>query len=289
MVPFAPRGGNDVIARLLARKLSDSLGQQVVVENRPGAGGNIGIGYVAKSAPDGYTILTVTNSFMVNPSLYANAPYDPFKDFVPLTLIASSPNVLAVHPSFPANTLTELIAVIKSHPGKYSIASGGSGTTSQLSIEQFKLTLGLDLTAVPFNGAAPAIQSTIAGHTPLTIIVLPSTVPHIKAGQLRALAVTSSRRSPTVPDVPTMAEAGVAGQETETIQGALVPAGTPQSIVARLHEEIVKALALPDVKERITSLGFTVVANKPGEFGAQISAEVAKWSKLIKAANIKPD
>jgi tripartite-type tricarboxylate transporter receptor subunit TctC len=274
-------------ARLIAQKLSENLGQQFYVENQAGAGGNIGMGNAAKSAADGYTILVVSSSFVVNPSLYARIPYDPFKDFAPVTLAAASPNVLVVHPSESAKTVKELIAQIKANPSKYNYAMPGAGTTPHLSGELFRLTLGLDIVAVPFTGAGPAIQSAVAGHTPIAFTALPPAAPQVKDGKLRALAVTSQKRSAALPDVPTMAEAGLADQEADTMQGILVPAGTPKEIVDLLHREIVKIIALPDIQARMAQLGFEPVANTPAEFSERIKAEIAKWGKVIRDAKIK--
>jgi tripartite-type tricarboxylate transporter receptor subunit TctC len=287
IVPFAPGGPTDVIARIVAQKLSENLGQQFVVENRAGAGGNIGMAAVAKAAPDGYTVLVSSSSIVVNPSLYANIPFDAVRDFAPVTYAAASPNVLVVHPSVDAKSVRELIALIKANPGKFSFATPGIGTTPDLSGHLFKLALGLDLVAVPFNGAGPAITSTIGNQTPIAFTALPPTTPHVKSGALRALAVTSKTRSSALPDVPTLAEAGVAGQEADTLQGVLVPAGTPKEIIDTLHREIVRIVALPEVKERLAGLGFDPVANRPEEFAAQIRAEIAKWGKVVKDANIK--
>jgi tripartite-type tricarboxylate transporter receptor subunit TctC len=287
IVPFAPAGPTDVIARILGQKLSQSLGQQFVIENQPGAGGNIGIGNAAKSAPDGYTILVVSSSYVVNPSLYDKVPYDPYKDFMPVSMAAASPNVLVVNPSLPANNLKELIALIKANPGKYNFASAGTGTTPHLSGELFKLSLGLDIVHVPFNGAGPAIQSAVGGHTPIAFTALPPAAPMVKDGKLRGLAVTSATRSPALPDVPTIAEAGLPGQEADTLQGVLVPAATPPDIVALLHREIVKAIATDDVKQRFAELGFEAAGTSPEQFAAQIKDEVAKWGKVIREANIK--
>ncbi len=287
VVPFAPGGPTDVIARILAQKLSENLGQQFVVENRAGAGGNIGMSLAAKAAPDGYTVLVVSSSFVVNPSLYANVPYDPYKDFAPVTYAAASPNVLVVHPSVDAKNVRELIALIKANPAKFSFATPGMGTTPDLSGHLFKLALDLDLVAVPFNGAGPAITSTIGNQTPIAFTALPPTTPHVKSAALRALAVTSRTRSSALPDVPTLAEAGVPDQEADTLQGVLVPAGTPKEIIDRLQGEIAKIVAMADVKERLATLGFTPVANKPEEFAAQIRAEIAKWGKVVRDAKIK--
>ena len=287
IVPFAPAGPTDVIARIIAQKLSENLGQQFYVENQAGAGGNLGMGAVANAPGDGYTILFVSSSFVVNPSLYAKIPYDPHKDFAPVTLAAASPNVLCVHPSVPAKNVKELIELIKSSPGKYNYAMPGAGTTPHLSGEQFKLALNLDLVTVPFNGAGPAIQSAVAGHTPIAFTALPPAAPLIKDGKLRALVVTSGKRSAALPDVPTMAEAGLPGQEADTMQGVLVPASTPKPVVEKLHREIVRIIALPEVKQRFDALGFEPVANSPDEFGKRIKDEIARWNKVIRDAKIQ--
>ena len=286
VVPFAPAGPTDVMARLIAQKLSESLKQQFYIENHPGAGGNIGMVQVAKSAPDGYTILVASSSFVVNPSLYAKNPYDPFKDFAPVTLAAASPNILVVNADFPAKTVKELVDLVTKNPGKYNYAMPGTGTTPHLAGELFKLTFRLDLATVPFNGAGPAIQSAVAGHTPVAFTALPPTAPQVQGGKLRGLAVTATKRSSALPDVPTMAEAGVTSQESETMQGIFLPAGTPKDIVGLLNREIAKAMALPDVKEKCAQLGFDVVANTPDEFALYIKKEVDKWGKVIKDANI---
>ena len=230
IVPFAPAGPTDVMARLIAQKLSESLKQQFFVENHPGAGGNIGMMAVARSAPDGYTILVASSSYTVNPSLYAKNPYDAFKDFAPITLAAASPNILVVNADIPAKSVKELVALLKADPAKYSIANPGVGTTPQLAAELFKLTNNLEVASVPFGGAGPAIQSAVGGHTPVAFSALPPAAPQVQGGKLRALAVTSAKRSATLPDVPTMAEAGFKGQESETMQGIFVAAATPKEI-----------------------------------------------------------
>ena len=286
VVPFAPAGPTDVMARLIAQKLSESLKQQFFVENHPGAGGNIGMMQVARSTPDGYTILVASSSYTVNPSLYAKNPYDPFKDFAPITLAAASPNILVINTDIPAKTVQELIELVKANPAKYSIANPGVGTTPQLAAELFKLTYKLDAASVPFGGAGPAIQSAVGGHTPIAFSALPPTAPQVQGGKLRGLAVTSAKRSATLPDVPTLAEAGIKGQESETMQGIFVAAGTPKEIVDLLHKEIVKIMHLPDVKEKCAQLGFDVVANTPAEFTTYIKNDVEKWSKVIKDAKV---
>ena len=286
IVPFAAGGPTDVMARLVAQKLSEELKQQFYVENRPGAGGNIGMAEAGRAKPDGYTLLVASSSYVVNPSLYVKAPYDPYRDFAPITLAAASPNILVVNSSFPAKSVKELIDLLKKEPGKYTIANPGIGTTPQLAAELFKLSLQLDATSVPFGGAAPAIQSAISGHTPIAFSALPPTSPQVKAGTLRGLAVTSAKRSDALPDVPTLAEAGVPEQESETMQGVFAPAGTPKAIIDRLNKEITKAMALQDVKDKCAQLGFDPVANSPEEFTAYIKKEVEKWGKVIKEAKI---
>ena len=287
IVPFAAAGPTDVIARMLAQRLSERLGQQFYVENHAGAGGNLGMGMAAREPADGYSLLVVSSSFVVNPSLYAKAPYDPYKDFAPVTLAAASPNIVVVHPSVPARSVQELIDLVRANPGKYSYAMPGAGTTPHLGGELFKLSLKLDMTTIPFGGAGPAIQSTTAGHTLIAFTALPPAAPLVQAGQLRALAVTSAKRSPALPDVPTMTEAGVPGQEADTMQGVLAPAGTPLPVIDKLNGEIVKILALPDVQKQLDQLGFVPVADTPAEFAARIKQEVGRWAKVIDDAHIE--
>ena len=289
VVGFAPGGPTDVIARIVADKLSANLGKQFYVVNQPGAGSNTATGMVATSPADGYTLLVVSTGFVVNPSLFAKVPYDPVKDFAPITIVAVSPNVVTVHPSVPAKSMKELIEVIKANPGKYSFAAPGAGSTPHLSGEIFRLAFGLDLPTVQFTGAGPAIQSTLGGHTPVAFSALPPAAPQIKEGLLRGLAVTAEKRSAALPDVPTMAEAGIAGQEAYTLTGILAPAATPKEIVTLLHREIVKLVAEPDVQKRLADLGFEVVANSPEEFAVRIKSEMEKWGKVIREAKIKAE
>lgn len=288
IVPFAPGGPTDVFARLLAQRLSDNLGQQFYVENQGGAGGNIGMGAAARATPDGHSIVLVSTSFVVNPSLFAKVPYDPFTSLAPITLAAISPNILVVHPSLPATNVRELVDHLKANPGKYAFASAGIGTTPHLSGELFKLSQGLDLVHAPFNGSAPAIQSAVGGHTPIAFTVITPAVPQVREGTLRALAVTTATRSKALPDVPTLAEQGIRDQESDTIQGVLAPAGTPREIIALLREQIVKIMQTPDVRARMDDLGFEAVGNTPEEFAARIATDVPKWAKVIHDANIKP-
>jgi tripartite-type tricarboxylate transporter receptor subunit TctC len=289
IVPFAAGGPSDIFARLIGQKLSDQLGKQFYVENQGGAGGNIGMGNAARAAPDGYTLAVVSSSFMVNPGLYEKIPYDPERDFVPITIAAYAPNLLAVNPMLPVNTVNELVALVRANPGKYNFGHSGVGTTPHLSGEMFRHAQGLDLVAVPFNGSGPALQSALGGHTPISFVVLSPAVPLVKEGKMRALAVLSTSRSGALPDVPTIVEAGYPGIEADTQQCVLAPAGTPREIVDLIYRQIVAALATPDMKERLATLGFVPVANTPAEFAQMIGPEVARWKQIIREANIKAD
>ena len=289
IVPFAPGGPTDVIARVVAAKLSEAWSNQVVVDNRAGAGGNIGMGVAANATADGYTIAVVSSSYVVNPSLYAKIPYDPYKSFVPVTNIAASPNVFVAHPSVPAKTMQDLVAVTMKDSKKYSIATPGVGTTPDLSAELFKMTAKLDIVRVPFGGAGPAVASVIGNQVPLGCVAMPPATQHILGGRLRGLAVTSAKRSPALPDVPTMAEAGFTGQEADTLQGVFVPAGTPKAIVNKISADIKRLMAQPETRQRVVDLGFDIVTSTPEEFAAQVKVEVEKWAKVIKAAGIKAE
>ncbi len=287
IVPYPAGGPTDVMARLVAQHLTESLGQNFFVENLTGASGVVGTGTAANSPGDGHTILFVTNDFAVAPTVSSKVPYDAIKSFAPVTIAAASPQVVVVHPSFPAKNMQELIVLAKASPGKYNYASLGIGF-GQLSSERlFRLGLGLDVVRVPFPGAAPIITSTLADHTPIAFLGLPPAAPHIKEGTLRALAVTSAKRSPVFPNVPTMAESGVSDQESELIIGVLVPAATPKPIVDQLQRQIARIVALPDVKERLDALGFAPVASTPEAYAAQIKADIETWSKVVREANIK--
>jgi tripartite-type tricarboxylate transporter receptor subunit TctC len=287
IVPFGQGGPTDVIARIFAQKLSENLGRQFYVENIPGAGGNIGTEKAAKAAGDGYTMLVVSTGFMVNPSLYAKVPYDPVKDFAPLTLAAVSPNVVFVNPSIPAKTLHELIDLVKANPGKYAYAQPAMGSTPHLSAELLKQTFGLDLVMVPFTSAGLAVTGVLGGQPPIGVTALPPTIGLINEGKLRGLAIAATKRSPTIPDVPTIAEAGVPGQEADTLTGFVMPARTPPAIVEKLHAEMVRIGALPEIRERMEKIGFNPVLNTPAEFGARIKTEMERWGKVVKASNLK--
>src|SRR5438552_2779739 len=287
VVGFPAGGPTDVIARLVAQKLSDNLGHQFFVENIGGAGGNTAAGQVARATPDGYTIMAISTGFMVNPSLYAKVPYDPVKDFSAVSLVAASPNVVVVNPSVPAKTMAELVQLIRDNPGKYSYAGPGIGSTPHLGGELFRLTYKLDLVHVPFTGAAPAVQSTIGGHTPIAFTALPSSLAAIQSGQVRAIGVAATVRAEGIPDVPTFAEQGVNDQDADTLTGIVAPAGTPKAIVELLSREIAKSVARPDVRERLAVLGFKPVANTPDEFAARIKLEMEKWGKVVRDANLR--
>ena len=288
VVPFAPGGPTDIFARLIVQKLSDQLGKQFYIENVPGASGSIGTAQVAKAAPDGHTILLNVSSFAINPVFFAKVPYDPIREFEPITLAATNDVVIVAHPSVTARTMAELIAQMKGG-AKFTFSSGGTGAVTHLLGEQLKQSLGIDLVHVPYNGAGPAIAAAVAGHVPLSISSSPPAMPHIAEGRLRALAVSGKRRSLSLPDVPTMVEAGYTDMSGEQWIGVLAPAGTPKEIVVLLQREIAKAAASPDLKERFVSLGFVPVGNTPEEFAAFIRSEMETWEKVIRAGNLKPD
>jgi tripartite-type tricarboxylate transporter receptor subunit TctC len=286
IVTTGPGGQGDTTARLVAAKLTEVLGQSFYVENMPGAGGNIAMAATARAAPDGYTVLAATSNIVTNISLYPKIPYDPYKDFDPVSLMCSSPHVLVVHPSVPANTVNELVALAKANPGKYSYASAGRGTPAHLAGELFKFTFQVDITHVPFNGGGPATAATLGGHVPIAVSALPTAVTYIRAGNLRVLGLMGSKRASAVPDVPTMAEATGRDLPADIVNGFMLPAGTPKPIVEFLHREVVKVMAMPDVKEKLSSMGFDAVASTPKEFSAWIRSEIPRWAKVIRDANI---
>src|SRR5262249_51391527 len=271
----------------MAHKLSEQTGAQFYVDNIAGAGGNIGTGRAAQSPPDGYTLLVTGANFVVNPALYPHVPYEPTKDFDPGTIAVSAPAVLTVNPTLPAKTVKELVALIKANPGKYSFASPGTGTPPHLVGELFRVSLGLDLVHVPYNGGGPAIGSTLAGHTPISFRSTPPAGPPVKGGKTPAPSGSRQRRSPALPDVPTMTEAGYPDVTGESWFAVVVPAGTPKEIVRFLQREIAHAIALPDMKERLAALGYEPVASTPEDSAVQFRAEIAKWGKVIGEAGIK--
>jgi tripartite-type tricarboxylate transporter receptor subunit TctC len=287
IVPFAPGGPSDVFARLTAQKLTEQLRNQFYVENIAGANTNVGTGRAAKATPDGYTILVTTNNLVINPTYFNSTPYDPFKDFAPVALCVILPVALVVNASVPAKTVNDLVILIKSNPGKYNFTGAGTGSPGHLIGEQFRMSLGLDLVHVPYNGGGPAVASVVAGYTPIGFIASAPALPHIKEGKLRALATMSKTRSQALPDVPTMAEAGHPNIGGEGWVGFLVPARTPKEIVTLLNREITKIVVLPDMKDRLATLGYEPVASTPEEFARQIKKELETWGNVIRAANIK--
>lgn len=287
IVPFPPGGPTDVIARIVAQKMTEAWKQQVVVDNRSGAGGNIGMGIAASAPADGYTILFVSSSFMVNPGLYKKIPYDPYKSFIPVSNLAASTHVFFTHPSQPVKSIAELINVVKKNPGKHSMATPGIGTVPHLSAHLLILDAKLDLVTVPYAGGGPSLAAVLGNQVPFGCQAIPPVTPHIQAGRVRALALTSARRSEIVPEVPTMAELGFKDHEAETITGMLVPAGASAAIVRKLHAEATRIIVLPDVRQRITELGADIIASSPQQFTANIKREVERWSKVIKDAGIQ--
>ena len=287
---FAPGGASDTMARALATKLSEGLGQSVVIDNRPGAGGNIAAEIVAKSNPDGYTMLLGNNGILsINISLYEKPGFHPLKDFAPVVLAASQPNILAVHPSVPAKSVKELIALGKSKPGFLNYASSGGGTSPHLAAELFKRMAGVDLVIIPFKGGGPAVIAVISGQCHFIFATSLSVQPHVKSGKVRALAVTTPKRSPTFPELPTVSEAGVPGFEVTTWHGFVVPARTPQPIVTRLNTEFNKVFQQPDIKERLTTLGSEIIGGAPKDLTDLIKKEIPVWAKVIKESGAKAD
>jgi tripartite-type tricarboxylate transporter receptor subunit TctC len=290
LVPFAPGGQVDVIARLIAQRLSEQLGQQFYVENAAGGGGTIGTGRAAQAAPDGYTILIQDGiAFTANPSLYGKVPYDATRDFDPVTIPATTMQVLAVHPLIEAHSIHELVALIKANPGKYSYASAGVGTGAHLTGELFRSSLGLDLVHVPYNSGGQAIAAAVGGHTPISFGSPAATIPQVNDGKLRALAVGGKKRVRELPDIPTMREAGFAEVECDAWIVVLVPTGVPRQIIALLHDDIARIVALPEVEARLVALGFEPFTATPDEIAGLIRSELPKWAGVIRAAGVKPN
>ena len=290
IVPFSAGGTSDFLARTIAERLGGRLGQTVVVDNKPGAGGNIGSAAVAQAEPDGYTLLLGTvGTHAINSSLYKKMPFDAVKDFAPVTLVAAVPNMLVVHPSLPVKSVAELVELAKAKPGKLNFASSGNGSSIHLSGELFKTLAGVDMTHVPYKGSGPAVADLLGGQVNMMFDNMPSSLPHVKAGKVRALAVTSAKRSPAMPDLSTMAEAGIKGYDASAWFGILAPAGTPPAVVDRLNAEIVKVLHLPEVADRLSQQGAVPTTSTPQEFAAYIRAETAKWAKVVKASGAQMD
>jgi tripartite-type tricarboxylate transporter receptor subunit TctC len=287
IVTYSPGGQTDVAARLVAGKVGEQLGRQFYVENIVGGAGNAGMGQAARAAPDGYTMLAAFSSYVINPALFARIPYDPIRDFDPVSLAVTSTVVFVVNNDLPVSNIQELVALLRANPGKYSYASAGTGTSGHLAGEQFRLAAAPDLVHVPFGGGAPAMASVVAGHTPIGIGAPTAATALINDGKLRPLAVTSKVRTPTLPGVPTLAESGYPDIEGDSFVGFVVPAGTPKDIIALLNREIVASLASPEMKDRQAALGNDIVASTPEEFGQRIKVELALWAKVIRAANIR--
>ncbi|HET7596590.1 MAG TPA: tripartite tricarboxylate transporter substrate binding protein [Burkholderiales bacterium] len=287
VVPFAPGGSNDIMARLLGQKLTETFGQQFIVDNRPGASGIIGTEIAAKATPDGQTLLVMSLTLAVNPSLHRKLPYDTEKDLAPITVIAAAPLMLVVHPSLPVKSTQEFIAYAKANPGKLNFGSGGPGSTPHLAGELLKTMAGIQMTHVPFKGGGPALSALVGGEIQLMLENIPSTLPYVQSGRLRALAVTSRKRSPMVTDLPTLDESGVKGYELVGWNGLFAPGGTPKAIITKLYDASVKALEQPDVKKRLAAMGAEAGGNSPEEFRKFIRAEIAKWAKVVKASGMK--
>jgi len=289
ILPFPPGGGTDILGRVIAEQLSANLGQPVVTENRGGAGGNVGAEAAAHSAPDGYTIVLVAPSLAISKTLYSKLNYDPVKDFAPISLVATVPNVMITNPAVEAKNLQEFIELARSRPGAMNYGSGGAGTSNHLAGELFNIVTGTKLVHVPYKGVNLAMQGVLAGEIQLVFIGIPAALPHIKAGKLRALALVAPQRSPALPEVPTVAEAGLKDFEVTTWYGILAPAGTPRPIVSRLNAELVKIMHTPDVKERLAGMATDPLTSTPEEFAAYLKQEIAKWGDVVRKSNLKAD
>jgi tripartite-type tricarboxylate transporter receptor subunit TctC len=289
IVPYPPGGGTDTMARMLGQKLAETLRQQVVVDNRPGGGANIGAELAAKSPADGYTLMMCTIAHASAVSLYRKLGYDVLRDFAPVSLLATTPHILVTHPSLPVKSVKQLIALAKARPNELVYSSSGSGTPAHLAGELFKHTAGVTMVHVPYKGGGPSVIALVSGEVSLAFATTPSVINHVKAGRLRAIAVTTARRSVATPDLPTIAESGVPGYDVGSWYGLLAPAGTPKNIIARLNSDVHKVLRLPDVKQRLDASGFEALTSTPEEYGAFMRREVDKWAKVIKAAGIRAD
>jgi tripartite-type tricarboxylate transporter receptor subunit TctC len=289
VVPYPPGGTTDILTRVIGQKLTAAWGQRVIIDNRAGASGNIGAEAVVRSAGDGYTLLSASTVHTVNPSLYSKLSYDPLKDFTPIALLAQVANILVVHPSLPVKTVKEFIAFAKKRPGELNFSSAGNGSAPHLTAEMFKMKTGVNIVHVPYKGAPPAMTDLLAGHVALTFATAPSAVPHVQSGRLRALGVSSATRIPALPNVPTIAEAGVPGYEAIGWSGLVGPSGMPQAVVGRLNTEVVKVMHAPEVSKRLGDLGLEVRTSTPAEFAAFLKAEVVKWAKVVKDSGARID
>jgi len=289
VVPFAPGGGSDIVARLLSPKMTEALGQTVVVDNRAGASANLGAAMVAKAAPDGYTLLLANANYTINPSLFKSLPFDPVREFAPVALLANVTNVLAIHPSIPAKSVKELISFAKAHPGQLNFASPGNGTSSHLAGELFRQVAKIEVVHIPYKGATPAITDLIAGQVSFTMASVLSVLPYAKQGRLRMLAVTTAKRSGALPDIPTISEAGLPGFEVSNWYGILAPGGTPRPTVDRLNSELARIARVPDLAEKLAAQGADPATGTPEEFERFIQAELKKWSAVVRSAGINPE
>jgi tripartite-type tricarboxylate transporter receptor subunit TctC len=287
IVPLAPGGPSDILARTVAQKLSENIKQTVVVDNRPGAGGTLGAEIAARSPADGYTIILVSTSYAINASLYPKLPYDTLKDLTGVTMLAAAPYILAVHPSLPVKTYKQLAALAKARPGDLNYASGGSGTGPHMAMELLKLRTGLDIVHIPYKGAGPAMNDLVAGQVHMQMVNMLAGLPIARAGRIRAIAVSTARRSPAAPEIPTLDESGLPGFDEGGQHGIMIPAATPREIVAKLNQEIVRAVQSPEVRKRLMSEGAEVIGNTPEQYTAVIRADVEKWAKVIKATGIR--
>ena len=289
IVPFPPGGAADIISRAIGRKLSEAWGQQIVIDNRPGAGGNVGTEIAARAAPDGHTVIVVPATFTTSPSLYRNLPFDPVKDFTPVTLISSSPLILVVHPSLPVTSVKQLITLARARPGQINYASSGVGASAHLAAELLKAMAGVDVVHVPYKGQPPAMIDLVSGQVQMMFPNLPVVLPHVKAGKLRPLAVTTTKRAALMPEIPTMVESGLPGFEVTQWTGLVVPAGVPKPVITALHGKVVRVLGQPDVRRTLSNQGFEPVGNTPEQFSTYIRAEMEKWGKVIKEAGIRAE
>jgi len=289
IVPYAPGGSTDVVFRILAPRLSENLGQQVLIENRPGAASTVGLDLVAKSPPDGYTVGVANIAYGANPTLYKKMPFDAEKDLAPVSLVSIVTMVLSVHPSVPARSVKQLIVLAKAKPGTLNYGSAGNGSANHLATARFTYMTGIDMVHVPYKGGGPAVVSIVAGETAVLFATIPSAIQHFKTGKLVPLGVSRAQRNAALPDIPTIDEAGVRGYEAIEWNGVMVPTGTPPAVVNRLHQAVVKALAIPEVKERVSGLGADLVGNTPDEFRAFLKNELATWSKVVKEVGMRID
>jgi len=289
IVPFPPGAGPDIVSRTIGQKLAERWKQRLVVDNRPGGGGNIGVELAAKSAPDGYTLILVSDHFTINPSLFRKVPYDPVRDFTPVTMAAFTPNILLVHPSLPVNSVKDLVRLAKSQPGELNVSSGGNGSVGHLAAEIFKTAAGVNIVHVPYKGPVAAVTALISGEASLGFLIVGAALPQVKAGKLRALAVTGKNRSPAAPELPTIAEAGVPDYEIVAWQGVFAPAGTPSAIISKLNADIVAVLRMNEIKQALLRQGLETIAGSAPELGAYVKEDLVKWARVVKQANVHID